>query len=1198
MLSLSSITISDVSQTLLNVLLHSIWQVAMIALIVAGVLRFIPAKRTNVRYSVAVSALALVVLVSLATWSILRLDSPTQTAARPVDAAPSITIRNASGSNPATVHPSTPLAAGSSVTDIAPWIIGLWAIGCIVMLFRAFRGMAEVRLLMAEPTSSADESGTLESLRTELSAVCHLLGMRTSVTLQRCSNIASPAVVGLLWPVILVPAAMLSSNTLTREEWRIVLAHELAHVRRFDGLVNLAQLLIESILFFNPSVWWLSREIRVEREACCDAVAATVVGQPLTVARTLLNVAETMSHSVRTSANAGQRPVPALAFADSTEPGSIRDRVSRLAAPDLAPRSRGTWIGFTWLSLVLSIVMLVGTAVALQKSTDVAVRSAAAMLTPQDRVNELARLQAENTGVYAPTSRGDALPTDPAAFPTGKVSVHVVVKTADGSPIPNGLSVVAGLRRPGSSAAITIANKNKSVPSLELDREFEFGSLKVAASAIGFAPAVSERLTLRPDIAAPAIELILTKGFQQTVRIEDPNGKPVSGVQIGVRGLLRVQGMQLGLTFADTNAIANKGELQLENLSERTAYEFTVDSPGWEYKQAILPIQQGQPAILQVRRATPTTMKIVDDEKGAAVEGARVIVAGWNNRSNVSAPNPHMGDQRVLSDADNTWTVGKSDSQGVAMIDKLNRDMKYLLLIQADGYQPEYVQPIQPGVAASTVRLSRAIVFEGQIVGDLSKLPSRKHNGKNIRRLKYRNDLRISAQSSYSGLLSVPLDDDGRFRIDNLISGGMRFSLPSGEVKMSTDKSRDRIVLDLAALAEANKAHAVQLPTRKVVAKLSGLKDSAMIRGSVEFQWRENERNKSKTVAVIDCSATTDIPIGAWFSVREQGLVGCTFDELRNVEVAEGSGHQSVDIPANPAGGVFGTVLRADGTPASAASVTVIEIETPPSGRLDANPSVRGNADSFFRTIPFGGRYAVLAREFNQDHTVWAVSDSFLIDADNPIQELKLTLGSGQPTTIRVVDQDGKPVVNAEVDLSISHAGASSNSQSIASLTDENGIANMGLVQVRGDSGETRQRISADVKPSKSHAGWRDFLDNTDNAFTIQIESGVTASGVVIDVNSGAPIPNITVAAFPADYDSTNYHGHLRTRTDANGRFTFHGMHSIRYRVSTPDAAPAEAVVTKLPNGSRHYEYPNGSIEQIVVGGNEESHEIQAQIVE
>ena len=80
-------------------------------------------------------------------------------------------------------------------------------------------------------------------------------------------------IVGHVKPVIVLPAAVLSGLSVSQLE--AILAHELAHVRRHDYLVNLAQTVIETLLFYHPAVWWVSRQVRW-REHCCDDLAVTV----------------------------------------------------------------------------------------------------------------------------------------------------------------------------------------------------------------------------------------------------------------------------------------------------------------------------------------------------------------------------------------------------------------------------------------------------------------------------------------------------------------------------------------------------------------------------------------------------------------------------------------------------------------------------------------------------------------------------------------------------------------------------------------------------------------------------------------------------------------------------------------------------------------------------------------------------------
>ena len=75
-------------------------------------------------------------------------------------------------------------------------------------------------------------------------------------------------------------------------ELEAVLAHELAHIRRLDYLCNLFQTAVESVLFFHPAVWWLSRTVRERREVCCDEIAVSVCADPIVYAQALLRLEE------------------------------------------------------------------------------------------------------------------------------------------------------------------------------------------------------------------------------------------------------------------------------------------------------------------------------------------------------------------------------------------------------------------------------------------------------------------------------------------------------------------------------------------------------------------------------------------------------------------------------------------------------------------------------------------------------------------------------------------------------------------------------------------------------------------------------------------------------------------------------------------------------------------------------------------
>src|SRR5206468_7636590 len=114
------------------------------------------------------------------------------------------------------------------------------------------------------------------------------LGVAGAVRVLASAMARVPSTVGWHRPVILLPVSALTA--LTPGQIEMIVAHELAHIRRRDYLVNLMQTAIEILLFYHPAVWWLSREIRQEREHCCDDVAVAICGDPLVYARALTEI--------------------------------------------------------------------------------------------------------------------------------------------------------------------------------------------------------------------------------------------------------------------------------------------------------------------------------------------------------------------------------------------------------------------------------------------------------------------------------------------------------------------------------------------------------------------------------------------------------------------------------------------------------------------------------------------------------------------------------------------------------------------------------------------------------------------------------------------------------------------------------------------------------------------------------------------
>jgi uncharacterized protein (TIGR03435 family) len=140
------------------------------------------------------------------------------------------------------------------------------------------------------------------------------VGVLRPVRLLVSALVQVPTVIGWIRPAVLVPVGALAG--IAPKHIEVLLAHELAHIRRHDYLVNILQSIAESLLFYHPAIWWVSSHIRTERELCCDDVAVAVGGDPLTYARALADL----------ELHRPEHFSPALAATS----GSLRDRIARV----------------------------------------------------------------------------------------------------------------------------------------------------------------------------------------------------------------------------------------------------------------------------------------------------------------------------------------------------------------------------------------------------------------------------------------------------------------------------------------------------------------------------------------------------------------------------------------------------------------------------------------------------------------------------------------------------------------------------------------------------------------------------------------------------------------------------------------------------------------------------------------------------
>ena len=222
--------------------------------------------------------------------------------------------------------------------EFLPWV---WLIGTpltFLLLATGLIGSGRLRrqctLLTEGPIFDA-----CERLRTTL-AVSQRVGIAIN------ERIATPLLIGIVRPLILLPPAALTGWS--PDELEMVLLHELAHVRRWDNLVNFGQRLVESLLFFHPAVWWVSRWVRRDREECCDAVVVAQTEKPQAYAELLVALATPPSLS--------SPPLAGMAMAQHPLAGRIRRILHLEEEKMLITRSTLGLVGFFVVAL-LGIVL-------------------------------------------------------------------------------------------------------------------------------------------------------------------------------------------------------------------------------------------------------------------------------------------------------------------------------------------------------------------------------------------------------------------------------------------------------------------------------------------------------------------------------------------------------------------------------------------------------------------------------------------------------------------------------------------------------------------------------------------------------------------------------------------------------------------------------------------------------------------------
>ncbi|MBC3873613.1 M56 family metallopeptidase [Undibacterium flavidum] len=321
-------------------LLHFVWQGCVIVAVSAVVLRLLRRHTAQTRYAFASFALLLCLLLPL--LYLLQhapttldtgnpsIDQVVNTSDGSVQSAQGFSAESVEGSAKASVDSLWNFVLRFGLPGYLPYLVIFWLCGVLILLVRMLAGVRWVTQQVRQAAQQPDPVW-----QAKLQRMAAAMGMTKTLRFGLSDSLEFPVTAGWWCPIVILPSALLSGMPVELIE--ALLAHEVAHIKRFDYLVNLLQSLIEIVLFYHPAVWWLSRQIRQEREQIADDLAASLLGEPRRLALALSELERY------------QFTHPQLA--QVAHGGNLMLRIKRLVQPDSTVNTAAWKIVFPGLAL-------------------------------------------------------------------------------------------------------------------------------------------------------------------------------------------------------------------------------------------------------------------------------------------------------------------------------------------------------------------------------------------------------------------------------------------------------------------------------------------------------------------------------------------------------------------------------------------------------------------------------------------------------------------------------------------------------------------------------------------------------------------------------------------------------------------------------------------------------------------------------
>jgi hypothetical protein len=498
-----------------------------------------------------------------------------------------------------------------------------------------------------------------------------------------------------------------------------------------------------------------------------------------------------------------------------------------------------------------------------------------------------------------------------------------------------------------------------------------------------------------------------------------------------------------------------------------------------------------------------------------------------------------------------------TNSSGRFELKQLRTDRKYLVLIRAECYGYKYYYDIKAGDSNIEIILGDEKVIQGRVRGELDKL-SKDRDGTPI--LWYENIYKLSDYTALEGRIKCPVtikDDVGYFEIQDFFGQTVKIHASDKEISLNVENDDlDNVIIDLQP--ENN-------VMRKVVLVFNVPSDSPAMQGGVNISYiKEGEkRYKSDRIDVVDSKAGYEVPVPCRLSYKidyyhGKRPVGYWFKGSVPVEVPIGDEPFVIEVPVHPAGAIYGRILKEDGTVAANAYASLIVAKRPEvdsNGLNDINAALHGGGvdrGTFNATpLPLDGKYAIVA---HVDNYV-CVTKPIKLDEKNQIVERDIKLSRGITLRGQLLDLDGRPArdkMKLDVSVKFGEYGWSTTRGQIR--PDENGW--FAFENVNPDfAGEYFVNVSV----RKGYRPVRHKVKNVAKPVIIQLRKGRRLTGVVIDDETGWPIPGVEVYAYSISSWIHQYENlKAEAETNERGEFVFSNMAAKKYRLGVREANLAD----------------------------------------